>query len=128
LERAGIDLAAAIGRTHPRELVARQDLAEQTETAPKAEAANGVAATERQAVAQIVAPTTRRNGMTAATTTDATTTVTATTDRGLLHNNRIEQFTGLDTANGLVGEDFLFRNQACRKIKEENDKASRSVS
>jgi hypothetical protein len=87
LERAGIDLAAAIGRAHPREFVARQDLAEQTETAP-----NGMAATERQAVAQIVAPTTRRNGMTA----------TAATDRGLLHNNRIEPLAGLDPAIGLV--------------------------
>jgi hypothetical protein len=95
LERAGIDLTAAVGRTHPRELVARQDLAEKTATAPTAEAADRVAATERKAVAQIVAPTSSRNGMANATTTDRGWC-------GLLHNNRIESLAGLDSAMGLV--------------------------
>jgi hypothetical protein len=99
LVRAGIDLAAAVGRTHPRELVARQDLAEQTATAPTAEAADWVAATELKAVAPIVAPTTGRNGM-------ATTATTSTTDRDLLHNNRIEPLASLYSGVGLVvGED-----------------------
>jgi hypothetical protein len=95
LERAGIDLATAVGRTHPRELVARQDLAEKTPIEPKAEAADLMAATERKAVAQIVAPTTGRNGMATATATDRGWC-------GLLHNNRIESLAGLDSAIGLV--------------------------
>jgi hypothetical protein len=46
----------------------------------------------------------------------------------LLHNNRIESLAGLDPAIGLVVEDFVFRNQACKKIKRESDRTSRSVS